>query len=112
MKLTKPSDHTRQLEMSEAEFQIIQKVTDRIALDFDRLDFWTLESIEKIQLTTLSAAFSSAVRNDGHIVLDISDANYKVLRDVMDFADGFMNEEFEQERDAIIQIADILTQPS
>ncbi|MDF0665679.1 MAG: hypothetical protein P0119_06335 [Nitrospira sp.] len=110
MKLTKSSDHIWQLAMSEAEFQIIQKVTGRIAQDFDDLDFWTLESVEKSQLTTLSAAFSGAAYNDGHVVLEINDENYKVLRRVINFADGFMNEEFEQDGDAIIHIADILTQ--
>lgn len=97
--------------MSGAEFKVIQKVTARITQDFDRLDFWTLKSIEKSQLATLSAALAGAVHNSGHVVFEINDANYEVLRDVMDFADGHMDEEFEQDREAIIYLAEVLTQP-
>lgn len=95
--------------MSEAEFGVVRSVAAYISKNFDELDFATLKNVGREQLSALTALLSGAVPSEpGKIVLRVDEANFETLRDIMDFADGFLNEEFENDRDTIIQIADAL----
>ncbi|MDF0665682.1 MAG: hypothetical protein P0119_06350 [Nitrospira sp.] len=98
----------KQLSMTEDELRIIRNVASYISQEFSDLDFWTVKNTSKAKVDGLSSLLSAVAPVPNGVTLEIDTVNFEVLFDVMDFADGFLNEEFESDHGSIIEITNVL----